>query len=170
MPLLALVVALAVAWHTYSERGPTIQIVFDNAAGVEAGQTAIRFRDVQVGVVERVDLSPNLEQVVVTARIDKDVARYVDSDAKFWVVRPTVSAQGVSGIETVISGVYIGASWDDRPGPRQEEFQGLPRPPQTPAGTAGIRLRLRAPDGGSMAIGAPCCSSGSRSARSRTSS
>ncbi|MFO1142931.1 MAG: MlaD family protein [Amaricoccus sp.] len=155
VPLLALVVALAVAWQTYSQRGPTIRIVFDSAAGVEAGQTAVRFRDVQVGVVERVDLSSDLKQVVVTARINKDVARFVDGDAKFWVVRPTVSAQGVSGIETVISGVYIGASWDDKPGPREELFQGLPRPPQTPAGTAGIRLELHAPDGGSMAVGAP---------------
>jgi paraquat-inducible protein B len=155
VPLFALVIALGVAWRTYSERGPTIEIVFDNAAGVEAGQTAIRFRDVNVGLVERVELSPNLKQVIVTARMDKDVARFIDADATFWVVRPTVSAQGVSGIETVISGVYIGASWDDKPGPRQEEFQGLPRPPQTPAGTAGIRLQLRAPDGGSMAVGAP---------------
>ena len=41
------------------------------------------------------------------------------------------------------------------PGRAQEVFQGLPRAPQTPAGTAGIRLQLRAPDGGSMAVGAP---------------
>ncbi len=155
VPLLALVVALGVAWRTYSDRGPTIEIVFDNAAGVDAGQTAVRFRDVQVGLVEATRLSPDLKQVIVTARMNKDVARFIDSDAKFWVVRPTVSAQGVSGIETVISGVYIGASWDDKPGPRQESFQGLPRPPQTAAGASGIRLQLRSPDGGSMAVGAP---------------
>src|SRR5688572_8078379 len=107
VPLLALIIALAVAWRTYSERGPLIEIVFDNAAGVEAGQTTIRFRDVNVGTVERIDLTPDLKRVVVGARIRKDVARYLDEDAEFWVVRPSVTAQGVSGIETVISGVYI---------------------------------------------------------------
>ena len=94
--------------------------------------------------------------MVVTARIDKDVAQYLDADAKFWVVRPPSSAQGVSGIETVdlrrLHRRLLGRQ--ARP-PRQELFQGLPRPPQTPAGTAGTPLRLRAPDGGSMAIGAP---------------
>ena len=53
-------------------RGPLVEIVFDNAAGIEAGQTTIRFRDVVVGVVEKLDLTPNLKRVVVTARINKD--------------------------------------------------------------------------------------------------
>ena len=39
VPLLALLLALGVAWNTYARRGPTIEIVFDNAAGVTAGQT-----------------------------------------------------------------------------------------------------------------------------------
>ena len=123
MPLIALVIALGVAWKTYSERGPTIEIVLDNAAGVEAGQTTIRFRDVNVGTVESVDLTPDLKRVVATARIRKDVARFVDDSARFWVVRPSVTAQGVSGIETVISGVYIAAYWDATPGARVERFE-----------------------------------------------
>lgn len=155
VPLLALVIALAVAWRTYNERGPLITITFENAAGVEAGQTTLRFRDVNVGLVERVDLGPDLRTVVVTARIRKDVAQYLDDSATFWVVRPSVSAQGVSGIETVISGVYIAAYWDAQPGARVENFTGLPRPPLTPADQPGLRVRLRAPSGGSMTVGAP---------------
>ena len=61
------------------------------------------------------------------------------------MVRPSVTAQGVSGIETVISGVYIGAYWDEEIGPRVERFEGLPRPPLTPADQPGLRVRLRAP-------------------------
>ncbi len=155
VPLLALIIALGVAYRSYSDRGPLIEIVFDNAAGIEAGQTQIRFRDVTVGVVEKLELSPNLTKVVATARIDKSVARFLDADAQFWVVRPSVSAQGVSGIETVISGVYIGASWNDQVGPRQSEFEALSSPPLTPPGQPGLRVQLRAPDGGSMNVGAP---------------
>src|SRR4051795_10386573 len=72
VPFFALVIALGVAYRTYSDRGPTIRIIFDSAAGVEAGQTAVRFRDVQVGLVERLDFSSDLKQVIVTARIDKE--------------------------------------------------------------------------------------------------
>ena len=155
VPLLALIVALGVAWRTYSSRGPLIEITFDNAAGVEAGTTTLRFRDVVVGVVEAIDFTPDLSEVVVTARLDKDVARFADADADFWVVRPSVTAQGVTGIETVISGVYIDTSWDNDVGEPQDRFQGLPRPPLTPAGQPGLRVRLRAANGGSMTIGAP---------------
>jgi paraquat-inducible protein B len=155
VPLLALLLALGVAWNTYARRGPTIEIVFDNAAGVTVGQTTVRFRDVAVGVVERLRLSSDLRQVVVTARMEKDVGRYIDADAQFWIVRPSVSAQGVTGIETVLSGVYIGAYWDDDPGPRVDRFQGLAREPLTSADQPGTRIRLRAPSGGSLTIGAP---------------
>ncbi len=155
VPLAALLLALGVAWRAYSARGPLIEIVFENAAGVEAGQTAVRFRDVKVGSVEKTSLSNDLKSVIVTARIDKSVARFLDSDAEFWVVRPSISAQGISGIETVLSGVYIEAVWNDKIGERVERFDGLPRPPLTPADQPGLRVRLRAPDGGSVTIGAP---------------
>ncbi|TPE46585.1 MlaD family protein [Amaricoccus solimangrovi] len=155
IPLLALLVSLGVAWRNYESRGPLIEIVFDNAAGIEAGKTAVRFRDVTVGEVEGVKLSPDLSQVIVSVRIDKDAADYLDSDAQFWVVRPSVTSQGISGLDTVISGAYIDAYWDNTKGERVERFTALPAPPLTPAGQPGTRVRLRAPEGGSMVVGAP---------------
>lgn len=155
IPLVALAISLVVAWQSYQDRGPTIEIVLDSAAGVTAGTTSIRYRDVQIGVVEKLGFTPDLRNVVVTARIDKDMARYLDDSAQFWVVRPSVTAQGVTGIETVLSGVYIEAHWDGTEGARVDRFTALPRAPLTPDGTAGRRVALRAPDGGSLAIGAP---------------
>ena len=49
-----------------------------DVGAVEAGQTTLRFRDVNVGVVERLDLSPDLRNVIVTVRVRKDVAQYID--------------------------------------------------------------------------------------------
>jgi len=121
------IVSLGVAWRSYSQRGPLIEIQFDNAAGVEAGQTAIRFRNVTVGVVEDMEFTPNLARVVVKARIDKDMAQYLDADTEFWLVRPQVNAQGVTGIETVLSGVYIETYWDD------PSASAPPRSPPCPA-------------------------------------
>ena len=106
-------------------------------------------------MVENTQLSPDLRSVIVSVRVRNDAARYIDADAQFWVVRPSVTAQGISGIETVISGVYIAAYWDDEIGERQSSFVGLERAPLTPADQPGLRVRLRAPTGGSMTIGAP---------------
>lgn len=155
IPLVALLIALGVAWRNHDSRGPLIEIVFDNAAGIEAGETGVRFREVNVGEVEEIRLSPDLTQVIVSARIDKDVSQFLDADAQFWVVRPSVTSQGISGLETVISGAYIEAYWNDEPGEYQDQFTALPAPPLTPAGQPGTRVRLRAPEGGSMVVGAP---------------
>ena len=125
IPLVALVISLAVAWRNYDERGPLIEIVFDNAAGIDAGKTAIRFRDVTVGTVESVRLTPDLAQVIVSARIDKEVSTTLDADAQFWVVRPSVTSQGISGLDTVVSGAYIDAFWDNATGEWSDHFVGL---------------------------------------------
>ena len=95
-------------------------------------------------------LTPDLAQVIVSARIDKEVSTTLDADAQFWVVRPSVTSQGISGLDTVVSGAYIDAFWDNATGEWSDHFVGLPTPPLTPADQPGTRVRLRSPQGGSM--------------------
>ena len=56
IPLVAAVVGAFVAWRTFSERGPEIRIEFSSAEGLEAGKTQIKFKDVEVGIVETIVL------------------------------------------------------------------------------------------------------------------
>ena len=49
IPLLALVVAFGVAWQSYSARGPVIIVSFEDGAGIEAGETKLKYRDIEVG-------------------------------------------------------------------------------------------------------------------------
>lgn len=144
VPALALLIVIGVAWHTYADRGPLIRITFENASGVRAGETELRYRDVTVGVVETVGFTDDLSRVVVAVRLNKDVADHVDDDARFWVVRPKVTTQGVSGLDTVLSGVFIEGQWDDRAGGLRERFDGLPDAPLDRLGRDGLHLVLRA--------------------------
>ncbi|WP_425098241.1 MlaD family protein [Tropicibacter sp. S64] len=146
IPVLALLVALGVAFQNWSERGPLIEVVFVNADGVHAGETELRYRDIAVGLVEKVGFSANLEEVVVSIRLDKDVARYVDDQSQFWVVRPEVTAQGVSGLDTVLSGVYIEGAWDGTTGEAQSRFTGSPKAPMLELGEKGTTFTLRSDD------------------------
>jgi paraquat-inducible protein B len=155
VPLLAIVVSLAVAWQAYSERGVAIEISFPNAAGVVEGETSIRFRDVVIGTVESVGFSEGLSRVLVEARIDKEVAQYLDEDAVFWVVRPEVSARGITGLNTVLSGVYIEGAWDAEAGGETREFEGLDTAPLTRPGREGTRITLRTEDARQISAGAP---------------
>ena len=144
VPLIALLVVLFIAWRSYSDRGPVIQISFENAAGVKEGSTELRYRDVAIGLVEEVGFTQGLDRVLVSVRIDNDVAPFIDDEARFWVVRPQVTTQGVTGLNTVLSGVYIEGLWDDQPGGYVGRFEGLPDAPLERHGQEGLRLTLRA--------------------------
>ncbi|MFZ3584238.1 intermembrane transport protein PqiB [Loktanella sp. DJP18] len=155
VPILALVVSVAVAWQSFADRGVEIEISFANASGVTAGETAIKYRDVEVGTVERVEFAPDLQEVLVYARIDQNVAPYLDSDANFWVVRPEVGLRGVSGLDTVLSGVYIAGDWNTQAEVAQTRFTGLENAPLASAGRDGTEIVLRTNDGSALSAGAP---------------
>ncbi len=155
IPLLALFLSVGIAWKQVADRGPIIEILLETATGVEEGKTLIKRRDVKVGVVEDVDFTPDGSKVVLRARIEKEFANFIDSDAEFWVVSPQVTLQGITGLDTVLSGSYIEAAWDSDISEPQYTFTALENPPLTPLDTPGRRVRLIAEDGGSMSVGAP---------------
>lgn len=155
VPLIALAVSLFVAWQNYASRGTLIEISFENAAGIVPEETVIKFRDVTVGRVERVSFSEGLTDVIVSARIANNVAPYLDDDAQFWVVRPDVSVRGITGLDTVLSGVYVEGTWDDEADVAQTEFVGIEDAPISRNNQRGTEIRLRARDGRALVEGAP---------------
>jgi paraquat-inducible protein B len=154
LPLLALLVAGAVAWRHYAAMGPQIEIVLQDGGGVEAGATPIRYRDVDVGVVESVTLGDNLDQVIAVARIDPEIADALTETATFWLVRPVVSPSQIAGLDTLLSGVYFGVSFGEGGAPSRR-FEALPEPPLTPPDAPGRRLQLVAQGGPALAPGSP---------------
>ena len=155
IPILALVVALAVAWRSYNDRGPLIVIEFENGAGIAAGETELRFRDITVGRVEAVGFTDGLAHVTASVRIDKDIAPYVDGSAVFWIVQPEVTAQGITGLSTVLSGVHIEGSWDDTPGGEVYRFVGATEPPLIRPGQSGLEIAFRTAANGQLTDNAP---------------
>ncbi|WP_306111848.1 MULTISPECIES: intermembrane transport protein PqiB [unclassified Roseovarius] len=155
IPVLAIVIALAVAWQTYSERGPVIEIRFENGAGIAERETELRYRDVAVGVVEEVRFSEDLASVVAAVRVDKDVAAFIDVSASFWIVRPEVTARGITGLDTVLSGVYIEGTWDSKPGTPQTSFDGLTDAPLFRPGGNGLEIVMRTTPDGTMTDDSP---------------
>ncbi|NBC95415.1 MAG: MCE family protein, partial [Deinococcus-Thermus bacterium] len=155
VPFGALLLALGMAWQAYSDRGPLIEISFRNGSGIAANETVLQFRDIEVGRVEQVGFTEGLGQVLVSVRLDEDVAPYVDEGAEFWVVRPEVTAQGIQGLNTVLSGVYIEGSWDTEPGGLVARHEGRNQVPVARPDQEGARLVLRSEDGRGLTAGAP---------------
>jgi len=108
IPIVAALVAIGIAIQRVRSEGPTITIVFTAAEGVEAGKTFVKYKDVNIGRVTKVELTNDYTKVQVTAKIAKHAAGLMVQDAKFWIVRPSVSLTGISGLSTLLSGNYIG--------------------------------------------------------------
>ncbi len=154
IPVIAALIGGWLAWKAYSEEGPTITISFKTAEGLEAGKTKIRYKDVEVGLVENIELSNDLDHVLVTAKLVKGASVYLTDKTRFWVVRASVRAGQVSGLGTLLSGAYIGID-PVTGGTPTHQFKGLETPPVVATGQKGHYFTLRAGRLGSLDVGAP---------------
>ncbi len=155
IPILALAIALGVAWQAYNDRGPLVEIEFENGAGISKRETELRYRDITVGIVEDLEFAPDLSAVIASVRVDKTVAPYIDAASSFWIVRPELTTTGVSGLDTVLSGVYIEGSWDSDIGRAQSRFKGLEEAPLFVNGKDGLQIALRTTPGGNLTDNSP---------------
>lgn len=154
IPLVAALVGGFVAWRAFSERGPEIAIAFDSAEGLEAGKTKVKYKDVEVGLVEEVRLSDDLSHVVCRARMVKGAGAFLHEGTRFWVVRPRVAGGQVSGLGTLFAGAYIGLD-PVREGRAARSFQGLSAPPVVTADEPGRHFVLHSFRAGAVAVGTP---------------
>ncbi|MGH6921920.1 MAG: intermembrane transport protein PqiB, partial [Geminicoccaceae bacterium] len=115
------------------------------------GKTKVKYKDVEVGTVANVRLSDDLKHIVVTAEMVKEAEAYIAEGTRFWVVSPRLGVGGVSGLGTLLSGVYIGI--DPKPGAPARDFVGLAEPPLITSDTPGRHYMLRATTRGSISRG-----------------
>ncbi|MEL6467297.1 MAG: MlaD family protein [Pseudomonadota bacterium] len=155
VPIAAIATAIWVALQAYNDQGPVIQIVFDDSAGILPNETELRFRNVPVGLVEEVRFNTDLSQVIVDVRLDNSVAPFVDETASFWIVRPEVTTSGVTGLETVLSGVYIEGTWDTTPSGLITTHTANDRAPLVTTYQNGTLIELRSTRAAGLSEGTP---------------
>jgi paraquat-inducible protein B len=154
IPIVAVLIGGWLAYKGLSERGTMISITFESAEGLEAGKTVVKYKDVKIGEVESIRFNADLSQVIVRAELFKEATPFLTENTRFWVVRPRVTASGVSGLGTLFSGAYI----EMDPGMEGEparRFKGLEIPPIVTTGVPGREFLLRASTLGSLSNGAP---------------
>ncbi|ALM52738.1 intermembrane transport protein PqiB [Halomonas huangheensis] len=152
VPFVALLIGAWLLYDNYSSRGPEITLHLPSAEGIEAGKTLIKTRNVQVGRVAEVRLSDDLSEVEISARMEPEATEMLVEDSHFWVVKPRIDREGISGLGTVLSGAYIQLE----PGQSEIEsrdFEVNDQPPVAPPGAEGLRLNLVSQIGNSLSVG-----------------
>lgn len=159
IPIVAALAGLSLVAKTWLEAGPKITITFDSAEGLEVNKTQVRYKEVNIGTVTGIRLSDDRKKVIVTADIAKNASNLAREGSSFWVVRPRLGLNGVSGLGTLLSGAYIGLDAKegkpDSIGASKTEFEGLETPPEVTYDRPGRRFTLVARDLGSLDIGSP---------------
>ena len=152
-----IVTALIGAWilfYHYSHQGPEVTLITTNAEGIEGGKTTIKSRSVDVGVVESATLTDDLTHVEIKARLNAGMEKLLHGDSVFWVVKPQVGREGISGLGTLLSGAYIELQPGAK-GSQPGQYQLLDSPPLAPPDAKGIRVILDSKKAGQLSPGDP---------------
>jgi paraquat-inducible protein B len=124
--IIPLVTAIVGGWlivKTLSEQGPEVTISFKTAEGIEVGKTMVKYKNVDIGIVEKIKFSDDFSHVVLTAKFNHGTENFLRRNTRFWVVKPQLSLRGASGLGTLISGAFI--EIEPGPGVAQFNFTGL---------------------------------------------
>ncbi|WP_186061732.1 intermembrane transport protein PqiB [Burkholderia gladioli] len=154
VPLVAALIGIGLVVKSVFDRGPEITISFRSAEGLEPGKTQVKYKDVEIGTVKTIKLSKDLSHVLVDVQLKKEAEDFAVKGSRFWVVRPRVGASGVSGLNTLLSGAYIGVDAGRSPN-AQTDFAGLETPPPVTGDDKGTSYVLHGDSLGSVDIGSP---------------
>ncbi|GAK19657.1 LOW QUALITY PROTEIN: paraquat-inducible protein B [Vibrio sp. JCM 19052] len=149
IPILALAMGAWMLFQYINSTGPEITLKLPTAEGIEVGKTEIKALNVKVGVITDVKLSEDYDHIIATAQMNKDAKRMLREDSMFWVVKPRIGREGVSGLETLLSGAYIQL----QPGNSQvekERFDVLDVPPVASPDAEGLRIVLTHKEAGKL--------------------
>ncbi len=154
VPIIAAGIVVWLAWRALADHGPAITISFKVADGLQAGQTKIQHRNVDLGVVESLQLTADMSRVIVHARMTREAADYLNENTRFAIIAPRVGVGGISGLSTLVSGSYV-EMYPGKAGRPQRAFTGLDEPPALPPDTPGRFFILDSADLGSLTRGSP---------------
>ena len=155
LPLIALIIGGWLGWRAYNETGIEIQVRFESGEGVQANKTEVVYKGMSVGKVKALALDGegNNKGVIATVEMNKDFEPYLRTSTRFWLVKPSVSLAGITGLETLVSGNYIAVSPGE--GEPSRKFKALAKEPPLSDSIPGLHLTIKAERLGSLNRGSP---------------
>lgn len=154
VPIIALAIGIWMLVQYVGSKGPEVTLILNTAEGIEVGKTEIKSLNVKVGVITHITLSDDYSYIVAKAAMDKDAERMLKEDTRFWVVKPRIGKEGISGLDTLLSGSYI----EMQPGSELQaklNFTVLDTPPVAPSDASGLRVVLTHTEAGKLGVGDP---------------
>jgi paraquat-inducible protein B len=154
LPIIAALVGIGMVYKEWQDRGQSIIIGFESAEGLEIKKTKVKYKSVDIGILDSIEFNEEGNGVLAKVVIERDMTKFLRTDSQFWVVRPRVGSSGISGIGTLFSGAYITME----PGKDQAlgtRFEGLESPPVSSPNDEGLKVNLVSTGGKALNQGNP---------------
>jgi paraquat-inducible protein B len=105
--LACLIVALVLVWLQVRAGGPVIDVHFSQGYGLQPGDP-VRFRGINLGEVNEIELDDELDGVVVQIHLKQAAAALAREGSRFWIERPDISIGQIRGLGTLVGGRFVG--------------------------------------------------------------
>jgi paraquat-inducible protein B len=154
LPLVALLLGSLLLYKDYQNRGVMITIEISDASGLTPGKTQVMFKGLPVGTLKEFTVSPDLSAIHADVEMVKQAKGKLTKDTVFWVVRPELSINRITGLDTLVKGSYF----EIRPGSDPEmavNFIALKEAPPLSSSEPGLHLTLRATETVALTVAAP---------------
>ncbi|MEA3373309.1 MAG: MlaD family protein [Campylobacterota bacterium] len=108
IPFVAMAIAGWMIFKYYDEKGFDVVVTFNSGDGFIVGKTPLMYNGIKLGQVSNITIHPHdISKVDVTITVDKDAKAVAREGNIFWKVEPRLSLTEVSGLTTILGGVYI---------------------------------------------------------------
>lgn len=155
LPIIAFAIGCLLFFQILKEQGEKITIRFKEGDGITAGKTMIRYQGLQIGQVKKVYFVNDLKEVQIEAEINPEAKSVLKDGTKFWLVKPSASLAGVSGLDALVSGNYITLLPSDQDEAKNRyDFIAEEEPPAITVTDGDLLVRLISDDLGSITVGA----------------
>ncbi|OUR69335.1 hypothetical protein A9Q76_09935 [Arcobacter sp. 31_11_sub10_T18] len=162
IPLIALMATSWLIYKSISEAGVDIIVNFENGNGFKAGKTSVVYKGYKLGKITKVTVGKDLKSVNAHININKDAADFITREGtEFWIVKPKFSVSEISGLDTIVGGVYI----EVKPKtinqialekiPKQYKFIGSTEKPFKYYNEEGLNITLKSKDLSGINTGTP---------------
>ncbi len=152
LPIVAFVLGCWFLLSTWLQEDIAIEIEFASGDGIVLDKTKVVYKGIPVGIVTNMIAKDDLTGVIVTAEIQRSAGKFLTTETDFWLVKPRISLSGVSGIDTLFSGNYIGMQ-PDLGGEPTRYFIALEDIPPISVDLPGLHLTLHSKELGSISEG-----------------
>jgi paraquat-inducible protein B len=155
IPIVAIAIGAWLAWDSFSKEGPRIVVSFEDAEGLQAGQSHLKYKEITLGTVKSLDFTSDRRRVLVEIATTAQAKQFLTTGTQFWVVKPRLFAGNISGFSTLLSGSYVGLLPGDAAAPPERNFVGRDNPPVLDSDVPGRTFLLKTDQLGSVNLGSP---------------